>query len=82
MENNARPEGSTYPTYEEVQQADHEQLARWYRFLPSPGSFAVGGDRDEFERGMRWEASVLDRIVARFTELGGWNPELSKKVGW
>jgi hypothetical protein len=24
-----------YPTIEEVEQADKEQLARWYRFLPS-----------------------------------------------
>lgn len=24
-----------FPTMEQVEKADHEQLARWYRFLPS-----------------------------------------------
>ena len=28
-----------FPTMEEVEKADHEQLARWYRFLP-PGDTA------------------------------------------
>lgn len=77
-----RPEGSKYPDLDEINEASREQLARWMRFLPSPGTFAVGFDRSEFDRAMRWEVARLDRIVERFNEAGGWSPELSKKVGW
>lgn len=59
---------SGYPqTDEEVEAADHEQLAHWQRFLPSPAN------PDEVRR--------LNRLLARFKELGGWNATLSKKVG-
>jgi len=55
-------------TVEEVEQADHEQICRWYRFLPSPQT-------DD-------ETKAMTRIVERFNELGGFTPELSKKIGW
>jgi hypothetical protein len=77
-----RPEGSRYPDLDEIEQADHEQLARWMRFLPSPGTFAIDLDRSEFERGLRWESTRLNRIIERFHDAGGWNSQLSKKVGW
>lgn len=57
-----------FPTMEQVEQASHEQLAKWYRFLPS-------GDTDEQQR-------IQDRIGQRFKELGGMNPALSKKIGF
>lgn len=60
------PEG-TYPTMEEVLHADHEQLARWSRFLPSA---------DDNDRPIQYE--IHDRFAAR----GGWNSALSKKIGW
>lgn len=73
-----------YPTIEQVQAADREQLARWHRFLPSPGS----NERNaKFELVEGWEATTesefetLKLICARFKELGGWDAELSKKVG-
>jgi hypothetical protein len=53
---------------EQVEKASHEQLAKWYRFLPS-------GDTDEQQR-------IQDRIGQRFKELGGMTPELSKKIGF
>lgn len=56
------------PTMAEVEQASREQLAKWYRFLPS-------GDTEEQQR-------VLDRIAERFKKLGGMTPELSKKIGF
>jgi hypothetical protein len=56
-----------FPTMEEVDWADKEQLARWYRFLPS-------GENDADQKIMR-------RIAARFDKLGGMIPELSKKIG-
>jgi DNA-directed RNA polymerase subunit RPC12/RpoP len=79
----ARPFCSTYPDAGEVERATPEQLAKWHRFLPSPGEVAVPlDDRDEFERVLRWEAAILDRIEARFKEVGGMTPQLSKAIGW
>jgi len=57
-----------YPTLEEVEAANHEQLARWYRFLSAPGNLD--------------ESEVIARIVARFAGCGGMTPEISKKIGW
>ena len=61
-------ENVPYPTEADVEGADKEQLARWYRFLPSPqGEAAI---------------KVLNKILDRFKEMGGWDPELSKRIGW
>ena len=59
---------SDFPTMEQVENADHEQLARWYRFLPS-------GDTSDQKR-------ICDRIAERFKKLGGMTPELEKRVGY
>lgn len=56
-----------FPTMQEVEKANVEQLARWYRFLPS-------GDSTE-------EAKIMDRIAERFKEKGGMTSALSKKIG-
>jgi len=56
-----------FPTIEEVERADKEQLARWYRFLPS-------GDTAADEK-------IMKRIGERFEKLGGMTAELSKKIG-
>jgi hypothetical protein len=57
-----------FPPMEEVEKADKEQLAKWFRFLPS-------GNTKEQQR-------VQDRIGERFKQLGGMTPELSRKVGF
>jgi len=57
-----------YPPLEEVEKASKYQLGCWYRFLPSPQNDAG--------------VQVMNRIVERFNELGGWTPELSKQIGW
>jgi hypothetical protein len=56
-----------FPTIEEVERADKEQLARWYRFLPSGESEA--------------DRKILNRIAERFEKLGGMTAELSTKIG-
>jgi hypothetical protein len=56
-----------FPTIDEVEKADKEQLAHWYRFLPSGETAA--------------EQRIMKRIAERFEKLGGMNPELSKKIG-
>ena len=56
-----------FPTMTEVEQASREQLAYWYRFLP-------GGVTLE-------QKPVMDRLFERFKKLGGFDAELSKKIG-
>jgi len=72
-----------YPTPAQVEQATHRELARWYRFLASPGSYT---DSDipavEYTRILQREEAVLNKIILRFKELGGMTPELSKEIGW
>jgi hypothetical protein len=46
-----------FPTMEQVEKANHEQFARWYRFLPS-------GDSKEQQK-------IIDRIAERFKRFGG-----------
>ncbi len=67
------------PTMDEVNSADHTQICRWYRFLPSPGSNAL--DRPNFREIMEKEARVMDRICERLKEFGGFTPEISKAIG-
>lgn len=74
----------TYPTLEQVEAADRVQLCRWYRFLPGPGMAAIdsGAETDICYAEIDREAKVMDRIVARHKELGGFSPEISKLIGW
>ena len=57
-----------FPTMEEVEKADREQIARWYRFLPS--------------RELPYQQNIMDRIVDRFKNMGGMTPGLSEKIGF
>lgn len=52
------------PTMEQVEKANHEELARWYRFLPS-------GDTKEQQK-------IMDRIAELFKRLGGMTPAPEK----
>lgn len=70
----------SYPTAEEVEAADRIQLARWSRYLNSPGSSAIGSP--EFADTLEKEGKILDRILERFDEAGGMTPEISKEIGW
>ena len=56
-----------FPTLEEVEKANKEQLARWYRFLPSGETAA--------------DQKIMKRIAERFEKLGGMTAELSKRIG-
>lgn len=55
-----------FPTIEEVQRAGKEQLARWYRFLPSGETPA--------------DQEIMKRIAQRFEKLGGMTPELRERL--
>lgn len=68
-----------YPTLEQVENADRVQLAKWYRFLPSPGMAAI--DSPNFIDILEHEEKVIGRIIERFYALGGMTPEISKLIG-
>ena len=69
-----------YPSLEAVNWANRERICRWYRFLPSPGSSAIG--QKNFQDVLDAESPIMDRIFERFKELGGFTPEISKSIGW
>ena len=54
-----------FPTIEEVEKADKEQLARWYRFLPSGETSA--------------DHKIIKRVAERFYKLGGMTPGTQQK---
>jgi hypothetical protein len=53
---------------QQVEQADHLQLAKWYRFLWPPADDG--------------EVTIMNRITERFKALGFFTPEISKQIGW
>ncbi len=73
---------AAYPTMEEVEGADRMQLAKWYRYLHSPGSCGIGHSAASFVKVMEVEAAIMKKIVARFEEEGGMSPAISKAIGW
>jgi len=62
------PSRPDFPTNEQVEKASYEQLARWYRFLPS-------GNTPE-------QKKIMDKIAKRFKASGGMTPEISKRIGF
>lgn len=56
-----------FPTMEQVERANREQIARWYCFLAVPKSPG--------------EQGIADRIADRFLNMGGLTPGLSRKIG-
>ncbi len=67
-ESSRRLDRPYFPTMDQVEKADREQLARWYRFLPF-------GDTPE-------AAKIQHSLTERFQKMGGMTPELSKKIGF
>lgn len=70
-----------YPSIEEVETVDHLQLARWCRFLPSPGVSALDcRNYKGFRRVLEEEKTILNTIIERFNKLGGMTPCISKQI--
>ena len=69
-----------YPTIEQVEAADRDQLGKWFRFLPSAGSEWCG--LANFSEKFKEERMIMQRIIERFDDLGGMDSVLSKKIGW
>lgn len=76
-----------YPNLPEVEQADHKQLARWHRFLDSPGKSILypntsTGVTENIMETINRERQVMNRIEERLNSLGGITSEISKTIGW
>ena len=77
-----------YPILAEVEDASHYRLCVWHRFLPSPGMNlldAIVGTptKDQYDRVQRVqleEAEVLKAITARMKALGGFTPEILRRL--
>ena len=69
-----------YPSRDAVEKADRVQIARWWRFLPSPGVNYLG--QEDFLEMAHYEAETMDMINAKFENFGGMSHELSKAIGW
>jgi hypothetical protein len=69
-----------YPTIEEVEKASHIQICKWYRFLPSPGTQAIG--TKYFDEVLIEETEIMNKITKRLSNFGGFTPEISKQIGW
>ena len=69
-----------YPTLDQVKNANREQLAEWYRFLPSPGWNLINAEN--FYEILKNQTEIIDEIVKRFGEMGGFTSQISKRVGW
>jgi len=69
-----------YPTMQQIEEASQLELCKWYRFLPSPGSSATASPN--FREVMDSQKPIMDRIVERVKEGGGFTPEISKEIGW
>lgn len=67
-----------YPTLQQVEGADREQLAIWYRFLKSPGWAHI--NHSDFPEKLDEEGKIMDLICLRFKEMGMFTPEISKKI--
>jgi hypothetical protein len=57
-----------FPTMEQVDKADREQIARWHCYLAAPRSAS--------------EQDIADRIADRCLNMGGLTPGLSAKIGF
>jgi hypothetical protein len=64
-----------FPTKEQVEQADREQLARWYRHLVPTASLDEPAKKNA-------QRKILQRIGERFRAIGGMDEKLSQKIGY
>ena len=72
-----------YPSLEEVESADHEQICRWYRHLPSPGGKIPDSlSSEEFQAAIDKQVEIMNLICKKYKDGGGFNSTLSKKIGW
>lgn len=57
-----------YPTIEQINAANREQLCRWWRFLPFANCDS--------------QVDAINTLEIRFKEAGGFTPEISESIGW
>jgi hypothetical protein len=69
---------SSYPTLDQVENADHEQICSWYRHLPSPGD-GIDFDSDNYKEEIEKQVEIMKVICDKYKNGGGFNSTLSKK---
>ena len=70
-----------YPSLDEVEAADHEQICKWYRHLPSPGD-KVPHTLSNYRELVDEQVTIMNLICDKYKSGGGFNSSLSKKIGW
>lgn len=65
-----------YPTIDQIKSADRLTICRWWRFLPL--NWGLKAADDNLEKALE----LQDALSKRYKEVGGFNTEISKKVGW
>jgi hypothetical protein len=68
-----------YPTIEQVEMADREQIYRWFLCLPLPRTIRMGKGKTATWVKEGGE-NIIKRIHSRWVELGGSDPELREKI--
>ncbi len=80
-----------YPTMEQAIAANHEQVCVWHRYLPSPGINTIDKYRNipwtqeqqyDIREATDREEAVNNYLFQKWKDGGGFNPELSKKIGF
>jgi hypothetical protein len=70
-----------YPSLEQVEQADREQIYRWFLLLPIPKLLKTGKGKDiRFTHSPEGSMLIIKRIFARHRELGGRDPEMANRI--
>lgn len=80
-----------YPTLQQAKDASHEQVCVWHMYLPSPGMNLIRKyhntrwtqeQQNEIDETTDREQEINKLLFDKFIDGGGFNPELSKKIGW
>jgi len=74
-----------YPTLEFVKSLNKSEknrilLARYWRFLDSPGAEAIG--RGDFNKVLKKQIDIFAEIESKFKKFGGMTSRISKLITW
>jgi hypothetical protein len=71
----------TYPTPQQVELADREQIYRWFLLLPFPKHLKIKeGKIVKWVWSPEYGREIMLRVHKRWEELGGTDPELRNKI--
>jgi len=59
---------------EEIDNLSHEEMCKLWRFIPAGQNLCPSNKENNME--------VEEYFIKKFHSLGGFTPEISKKIGW